>query len=369
MGAWTLEGLKDCCDVTLLTWDEVDYSGTNRAFGTSLKPNDFRVRTIPRWQRSLVRNLPIPAEQLRLSLLMAEAQRTLKRNPFDAVIGTDNEADFGRRGIQYVHYPWRRPPLENELRPIHRVPGLLPAYRLLSGPALGVSTRRIRQNRTLVNSGFVANRYRQYYRADAEVVHPPVPGGFPNIPWAERTPGFVCVGRYHPVKRWHWAVRIVERLRTQGFPATLAMIGLANIRETLWELQALAANRPWLSLHVDVPRDEMVRIVSRHRYGLHPMEEEHFGIAVAELVRAGCMPFVHNSGGPPEIVGGRAELTFDTVEEGVDKAARVLSSSSLEQTLRRHLETRRDEFSETAFVERIRAVVGESAKVPLGRMT
>jgi hypothetical protein len=37
-------------------------------------------------------------------------------------------------------------------------------------------------------------------------------------------------------------------------------------------------------------------IVSRHRFGLHGMKGEHFGIAPAELICGGCITFVPDDG-------------------------------------------------------------------------
>jgi len=68
-------------------------------------------------------------------------------------------------------------------------------------------------------------------------------------------------------------------------------------------LESLAAERPWVGLLHDLDRTEMAREVASHRFGIHTMENEHFGIAPAEFQRAGCIPFVHRSGGPVEIVG------------------------------------------------------------------
>jgi glycosyltransferase involved in cell wall biosynthesis len=69
-------------------------------------------------------------------------------------------------------------------------------------------------------------------------------------------------------------------------------------------LRALAqANSSWVTLHEDISRGVLAELVARQRYGMHAQIDGDFGMAVAEMLRAGCIPFVHNSGGPPEIVG------------------------------------------------------------------
>ena len=46
--------------------------------------------------------------------------------------------------------------------------------------------------------------------------------------------------------------------------------------------------------------------MATHRYGIHGMREEHFGMAPAEMARAGAIVWVPRGGGQTEIVGGEA---------------------------------------------------------------
>ena len=56
----------------------------------------------------------------------------------------------------------------------------------------------------------------------------------------------------------------------------------------------------------DASRDEVRALMATHRYGIHGMREEHFGMAPAELARAGCIVWVPRGGGQMEIVGAGA---------------------------------------------------------------
>jgi hypothetical protein len=87
------------------------------------------------------------------------------------------------------------------------------------------------------------------------------------------------------------------------------------------------------------------------------MENEHFGMAPAEIQRAGGILFVHNSGGPVEIVGGDQRLLFDTVEEAAGKIVRVLQNAEVEADLRRHVAAQRDRFSAEAFCVSLKDIV------------
>jgi hypothetical protein len=92
------------------------------------------------------------------------------------------------------------------------------------------------------------------------------------------------------------------------------------------------------------------------------MDREHFGIAVAEMVKAGCIVFTPNSGGQVEIVGKDDRLTYDSDEQAVEKITAVLGDASRQRTLVEHLAGCASCFSADRFVREIRAVVGEVAE-------
>ena len=153
-------------------------------------------------------------------------------------------------------------------------------------------------------------------------------------------------------------VEIIRRLRTHGRDVHLHVIGTPD--RPKWERQFRAVARrhaDWMTLHLNLARSEMVELVAQHRYGLHPMVEEHFGIAPAEMQRAGCVTFAHNSGGPVEIVGGDSRLLFDSAEDATVKIDRVLGDERLQASLRAGVETRKDRFSSERFVRRMREIV------------
>jgi glycosyltransferase involved in cell wall biosynthesis len=87
------------------------------------------------------------------------------------------------------------------------------------------------------------------------------------------------------------------------------------------------------------------------------MQNEHFGIAPAELQRAGCITFVHRSGGPMEIVGRREELMFDDAAEGCERICRVVRDTGAQEELRRFAAERAECFSEERFCTELRGYV------------
>jgi len=121
--------------------------------------------------------------------------------------------------------------------------------------------------------------------------------------------------------------------------------------------QRAQRNPSWIFLNENLPREELARLAARHRYGIHGMTEEHFGMAVAEMVRAGCIVFVPRGGGQMEIVAGEERLLYKTPEEAIAKITRTLSDAGEQTVLRTYLATRKDLFSTELFVRRVREIV------------
>lgn len=358
VAAWALEALRHDYDVTLAALSPVDCAAVNRSFGTTLKPGDFRLALAPPGYRALLRGMPTQGALLQCCVMMRWAAALARRERFDVLLSSQNEADFHQPGLQYVHYPWYYMPRpEQELRWFHRLPGFLRVYRAFCIRLAGCTPEGLRRNTMLANSGFVADRIRQAHGVESIVLPPPVPGGFPDVPWEERRLALVGVGRIHEHKRWHHAVEAVDLVRARGHALELTLIGHRDGSAYAERLAALARPRPWMRLLHDLSRAELLAEVARHRYGIHPMEEEHFGIAPAEIQRAGCLIFVHRSGGPMEIVGHEERLMFSTPAEAAQRICAAIEDPGTEASLRAHAARRREVYSAEGFCEGLRAEV------------
>jgi glycosyltransferase involved in cell wall biosynthesis len=358
VAAWALEALREEFAVTLATLEGVDCPGINRNFGTSLHENDFTVRIAPPSFLPLLARLPIQGAQMKIALAGRWARQLDARERFDILLSTHNEIPFGRPGLQYVHFPWAYFPRPDiEMQWFHRIPGVLRAYRGVSQWIAGGTANQTRINRSLANSKFVAGKIREYYGVESTVLYPPVPGEFPQVPWAERRGDALAIGRLHPVKRWEMAIEIVERVRQGGVELGLTLIHPPDDLEYGRRIAAMAATRPWFRLLTGLTREQLVKVVAQHRFGIHSMEEEHFGIAVAEMVRAGCIPVVHDSGGPVEIVGGCRELRFRNVAEGAEKLSALMGDEAGQERLRAVLAKQRELFSADRFCDSLREIV------------
>jgi glycosyltransferase involved in cell wall biosynthesis len=182
------------------------------------------------------------------------------------------------------------------------------------------------------------------------LLYPPVIGEFPEVPFEERETGFVCLGRMVPEKRVEVAIEIVNRVRCSGHPEVhLHLVGAIDHSAYGRGLRRLCARyNDWVFSEGTLIGESKKRLLAGHRYGIHAREKEPFGIAVAELVKAGCIAFVPNDGGQVEIVNHPA-LTYTSVEEAAKKILTVLDSTELQHSLRLHLSTAGRQFSVEAF--------------------
>ena len=70
-------------------------------------------------------------------------------------------------------------------------------------------------------------------------------------------------------------------------------------------------------LMTDVPKTQLRQILLDSKVYLHCAINEHFGISIIDAMASGCVPIVHDSGGPKEIVPKKHRYT--TIDEAAAK--------------------------------------------------
>ena len=366
VAAWILEALRQDYAVTLLTSKPVDLTLLDRYFGTSLTGSDLQVRTMAPVVRGFLGLDPDPGSIQKRVYLLRLCKRV--RHQYDLVVSADNEGDFGPPAIQYIHWPFLA-----HLYPRVRSSCDLPLGQKLACLSKGeirpwmlvadYSFDRMKANHTLVNSDWTGRWVKRVYGIDSTTVHPPAPGIFPEIAWEERADGFVMMGRLSVLKRFDWCLKVLSAVRTRFPQIRMHLVGMSYLEAGDYPvfLRGLAqANSSWVTLHEDLSRGELAELAARQRYGMHAFKNEHFGMAVAEMVRAGCIPFVHNSGGPPEIVGNDRRLIYESEEDAAQKIMRVLGDPAAQEDIRQRLALRKDFYSVETFVRAIRAEVRQA---------
>jgi glycosyltransferase involved in cell wall biosynthesis len=357
---WTISALKTLGHVTLITTGDVDLARMNAYYSADLAPEDFAILRVP---------LPVGLRHTQkfAGLKASFFQRYVLRiaSKYDLLIGCYGPMDFGRRGMQMIAdfsfvEEWRYS--------LH--PGVRSWKRWWYGPSLlrhlymktcrvvsKVSPDGWRKNLNLANSDWTANLTREKLGLEAQTLYPPVETDFPKIPFSERDDGFVCLGRISPEKRVDSMIEILSRVRQRGHNVHLHILGGVDDSPYGARVKSLARqNRAWVFLEGWAVGDAKKRLLAGHKYGIHGRENEPFGIAVGEMVNAGCIVFVPNGGGQMEIVNHPA-LVFKDESEAVDKIDAVLKSDSERENLCQHLQRIAGRFSPENFQAQIRQTV------------
>lgn len=359
VAAWILQALVAEHRVTVLSWQPVQIEPVNRFFGTDLQRSDFDTIEVPRPYRALTDHLPVPAHLLKMSLLMRYTRKVSAG--FDVVFGIYNETDYGRRGIQYVHYPtYLRPRPKVDLRWYHPPQAGLDLYYGVADRIAGFSMDRMKSNLTLVNSNWTGEHVSGFLGVPTRTLYPPVVDPAPGLAWDDRRHGFLAIGRISPEKDYARVMQILARVREQAPDITLTIVGTTDrhTRSYFESLKGLAHSLgPWIDIRENLSRDELRALMASHRYGLHGMREEHFGMAPAELARAGAIVWVPRGGGQMEIVGHEPSLMFDSDDEAAGKIVATLTNAVEQRRLRERLAVTSEQFSTAHFMQQVREIV------------
>lgn len=342
VSAFALQTLAREYDLTLLCWAPPDRAATDEWCDTDLKSCDWRYAGPAAADRLLVGALRDATRFQRVNVLQKRARHMAA--DFDAVVACCSmEVDLGVPVVQYLHYPylghlnWRA--MTPGSAPLPVVAGALLRGRIAPWMAVsGYSFERMRRNLTLTNSHWTVRRIGELFEMPARVLYPPAAGRFPDTPWAQRRDGFVAIGRMEPSKRFGWMIETLRRLRARGRQVELHIC--THLDEVLHEPEELERVRAlareagdWVHLHYNLPRADLMALLGANRYGLHAKIDEHFGMAPAEMARAGCLPFVHESGGQVEIVDSDPRLTFRTEDDAVEKMVALLRDDGAQQAM------------------------------------
>ena len=221
--------------------------------------------------------------------------------------------------VQYCHFPeyfWHR---ESE--------SLSPFWKLYYQPATHFYRGRVRRVRTfLSNSDYTRGFVRYKWRRDATTIYPPCPiemyDGYGKS--AARENLVITVGRISPEKRFDLFLDLARMVPSVKF----VIVGTVQ-RIPYYEY--LRQGAPGNVSFVLSPLRKVKDVLGRAMAYVHCAENEHFGITIVEAMAAGCVPIVHDSGEPREIVNEDVGFRW----RDLPAAARQISAVVNDNELRR----------------------------------
>lgn len=361
----TLNALTEDHDVTLYMTDEFDKKNLESHFGvegtelevTFVDPLEELSAVDQHISGILERFAPSgPVQYLRRMMGQIVLRR---RTNHDLYISTNGELFTERASIQYIHFPIYST-TANACFQDNKPTLPLWVYKQLCYFILNQSAWRKSQTKTLVNSKWSKKVVKQTYDIPATVLYPPVAvNQFDGAAWDEREDGFVMVGRVSPQKRQEAIISLMDQLQSNGYDVHLHIIGSIPDTEYSEHVKTMVDERSYVHLEGRLERGVLVELLETHRFGIHGHETEHFGIAVAEIAAAGCIPFVPDDGGQVEIVDERDELVYADIEDAANKIANILSDPKQQSKLSNRLQERVNRFSTDRFEEKMQAIVSE----------
>jgi glycosyltransferase involved in cell wall biosynthesis len=357
-----LEALQDDHELTLFTLVRPDRHALNRYYRTAVRPLD--VRLAGRFGPMISRAAGHRLAGLQAALLGRYARE--HTGGHDLAFSTKNEFALNVPSIQYVHSPQ----FATADPGIDRTNAVQQGYDRLCRRVAGVDERTLRSGTYVANSDWTGGVLEDAHGVGAETIYPPVDiASFSDRSWDEREAGFVTIGRVGPSKRILRNIGIITRLRERGHAVHLHVAGPTTDGEYAERVGRVAAEKSFVSIEGSLSREGLIDLIVSHKYGLHGRPYEHFGIAVAELVAGGAIPFAPDSGGQREILGGDSRLLYDSAEDAVETIDAVLSDRSTRDDFWASLDDAASAFERDRFAEEIRAIVGQvlTGRTPMGR--
>jgi glycosyltransferase involved in cell wall biosynthesis len=278
---------------------------------------------------------------------------------FDLIVNTTNEMSFDVPNVQYIHCPIRHPRTIRTLysgmqRTLRNGNNL--AFKVVSG----FDAQAFRRNAVLIaNSKWTATAIQEAYGMGSTVIRPPV--SFPvfgSLAWSARQSGFVIVGRVAPDKRVKEAIHLVDAVRRRRSDVHLHIVGSGSDRYGR-DVRDMAFRRPYVTIHEGISRIDLSALLGENRYGLHMASNEHFGVAIAEMLTSQMIVFAQASGGANELLGRTPHLLFETGQLAVESILQVMNSEEIQQSTREALEPEglRKALTPEEFMARIRKTV------------
>jgi glycosyltransferase involved in cell wall biosynthesis len=359
--------LQKSCEVTLAMNGDADMKAVSEMSGVPIDVD--RLRVVPIDSRR-----PFVAKREWLAFIVRTRKLKALAKGADVCISTANVMDFGKPAHHFLYllsqfgghafydYLMGRRGGFGVRRILRRINTAF--YENVVKPLFGVRPlRRIiadRRERIYPTSAYVEGIVRGYFGPfNSKVFYPPTTFEFNDASVARDPLLAIYVGRIFPPKRITDIIAIAERAREiSGKDLKLHIAGRLTEIPYVNLLRKMAAERPWLKLVGSVYGSDKERFMLSATYALHAERDEAFGIAIAEYLKAGCIPIVPDVGGPAEIVGSPA-LEFRDNETAAETLSRLLCDDAFREEQRRMCAARAADFSLKAYKERQRMTIEE----------
>ena len=264
----------------------------------------------------------------------------------DILVDTFSNALLPGVDVTYIHHPLLRK-VEMELPFAGNKIYFYPYKNYLRS-----SKRTLANKLILANSQFTAQAIKSEFGKEPHVLYPPISNSFLTKDKAKkigpRENNVITVARICKEKNLGIIPYIVQSTRND---ISFTIIGLLDSDYILHSLQRLIkklkiSNR--IKILTNINRDKLRQCLLGSKVYFHPVINEHFGVSIVEAMSLGCVPIVHDSGGPMEFVP--KTLRFKNILEAAEKIEQAIDDWSPTQSI--EFANYSNKFSEKNFSER-----------------
>ena len=178
----------------------------------------------------------------------------------------------------------------------------------------------------LANSKFTAQAAIAEFGVEAHVLYPSFPNKTPehNKPDLQkpRCNNVATIARFSSEKNLQLIPHIAKLV---GKDISFTLAGLPSSSKVLVMLVNLIKElkvSDRVKILTNVTRKQTREILLNSKVFLHTKVKEHFGIAIVEAMSLGCIPVVHDSGGPREFVP--QSFRYGSIEEAAAKVEKAI---------------------------------------------
>lgn len=289
--------------------------------------------------------------KLRKSLINRYLAETNVLSSYDLIFSTHNDIFSDTKTINYINdlsFSWKHNSTNRS--------GLKKLYYSVCKGIL--PSDNYNNSIYLANSNWTAQKTN--IRFPCETIYPPVDTSNINlVDWNEKEDSFVTIGRVTPEKNILRNINIINEVVSMGNNIEYHIVGPTGDSTYSEDVREYVSNYDHIHLEGKVDRHRLIQIIQSNKYGLHGRDSEPFGIAVAELVAGGMIPFIPNGGGQVEIVRGCNNILYDTVDEASRKIDQVLGNVNIQQDIQSKLPNVTNKFGKERFKDDIQNVVDE----------
>ncbi len=343
-------------EITILCYTKFDVESIKYQTGIIINPDRISIKTekIP---AILNKNF----FHTRIAILHKRAKKLAPYFPY--MISTYNELDFGKPALQYIHHPMLASDkilIRNHLATQKKFPFNYVSYLYRKTNDL-IANRRlenISKNLTATNSIFINNICKEIYQTSSKVIYPSII----DEPSKDSFPGnkgkqILNISRFSRKKNVHALLRTFDQIHANEPGFKFAIAGQIEDENYFNEIKNETSSRKYdIKLYPNCTRNKIINLYKKSEYYINPKQFEHFGIAVLEAIKYGCIPFVHGSGGSLEIVP-LAQLQFQNFDELSDKILIVESNPSLKKELKTILSEHSNSFTKSNFEFKISELI------------